>query len=395
MNNNTSKISRSMLVVGEIVSESDLLLEGEIRGSFVGRSLVVSPSGRIVGAVEGGVVECAGHMEGNVVTNSLKLKKGGCQVGTVVTGELEVEAGAVLDCVLHSGSVERSGVQPTEIVEKEVKRVDLSKYLGAFKENQRPCCFDVPWSERLDLYNHILDLLRKGKPLIKVVGNSGSGKSVLVQKMLAEPLDNYVVLELLEKIGSVTSLLKEVALSLGLASHEKLTSQGELVTLIRLELVKRWQTGERVVLLIDDAETMFQASMEGVIRQLCRACGSEEDQAEKYLQIILLGTGEMEKNMVATVLEYFEDETNCQLSLEPLSMKDTADYLRLGLQLVAPGDEAEAMSLLSNEAIKEIHVRSSGSIAVVNSVMDVAVEQASVRGENYLSSELVKNIPFP
>lgn len=95
-----------MRVVGEIVTDGMLILEGELQGSFVGRKLIVGQSGRLVGTVKGEAVECAGHLEGEVVTKSLVLKKGGCQIGTVVTNELEVEPGALLDCALQSGTTD-------------------------------------------------------------------------------------------------------------------------------------------------------------------------------------------------------------------------------------------------------------------------------------------------
>lgn len=93
-----------MRVVGEIVSDGTLILDGELRGSFVGRELIVGKSGHLVGTVQGETVECAGYLEGSVVTTSFTLQKGGCQVGTVVTVELEVEPGAVLDCALQSST---------------------------------------------------------------------------------------------------------------------------------------------------------------------------------------------------------------------------------------------------------------------------------------------------
>ena len=375
-----------MKVTGNIVTDGDLVLEGELQGSFVGQDLTITPSGRLVGEVEGAAVECAGHLEGRVKTKSLKLLKGGCQVGIVVTGELEVESGATIDCVMHGGAADSVLVQPIKTVEPEqkAKKIGLRKYLHAFKEGVRPCCYEVPWSERWELYDHIVDLLKKKKQLIKVVGESGSGKTTLVDKLLMDSIDECTLLHLQEKVGSVTTLLKEVGVLLGLPDCEKYTGRAQLLSEIRVELAKRAENGERVVLLIDDAQEMFQATMEGVIRLLSGAYGGEDVAPGECLCIILFGTSEMKSNMVATILDYFEDETNCQLTLDPLNMKDTADYLRLGLQVASKGDEATAMSLLPNETIKEIHVRSEGSMALINTIMDKVLQKAHKRGGNHL-----------
>lgn len=384
MKENRSIIAGSMQVKGDIVTDGDLVLNGELQGSFVGKDLTISTSGRILGEIKCTTVECAGRLEGRVETKSLKLVKGGCQVGIVVTGELEVESGAIIDCVMQSSSTDNAIIYTDKIPETKVTKVDLSKYLNTFKEGERPCCFEVPWSERSELYGHIIDLLKKKKPLIKVVGESGSGKTALVDKLLRDTTDQYELLHLQEKVGSVTTLLKEVAARLGLSDCEKYTGQAQLLGEIRLELTKRREKGERVVLLIDDGQEMFQATMEGVIRLLSGAYGEEEVDPSECLHIILFGTRKMKSNMVATILEYFEDETNCQLTLDPLNMKDTADYLRLGLQVVSSGDEKTAMSLLPNETIKEIHVRSKGSIAEINTMMNNALQKAHNMGENSL-----------
>lgn len=376
-----------MKVRGNITTDGDLLLEGELQGSFVGQSLTISTNGRLVGDVDGTVVECAGYLEGRVQTNVLKVIAGGCQVGVVMTKELEVESGAVIDCVLQRSSAESIPVQVDKAPEEKIRRVDLGPYLNAFQEGERPCCFEVPWSERWNLYDHIVDLLKKKKQLIKVMGESACGKTVLVDKLLRDSIDRYEVLLLQEKVGSVTSLLKEVVARLGLGEGAKYTGQIKLLTAIRLELARRSEKGERVVLLIDDAQEMFPATMEGVIRLLSGACGEEEIAYDECMSIILFGTTEMKSNMVATILEYFEDETNCQLTLDPLNMKDTADYLRLGLQLASHGDEKTAMSLLPNETIKEIHVRSKGSVAVINRMMDDTLKKVHEMGRDILFLE--------
>lgn len=378
-----------MVVTGDIVTSADLVVEGHFHGSFKGKVLKVSSAGSVLGEVKGALVDCAGRLEGNVETEALKLRTGGCQVGTVVTGELEVEPGAILDCALQSGG----DVQKTEAPNVPLvlePAIDLGIYLDAFTEQNRPCCFEVPWSERFDLYKHIRGVLMKEKPLIKVVGEEGCGKSVLGAKLCAEAAEDQLIVELENKVGSVTELLGEVALRLGL---EPVTgSQTEAIAGIRTELKKRSGMGQNVVLVIDDAQEMFQATMEGVIRLLCGACGEEELPFDEIMQVILLGTELMKQNMVGTILEYFEDETNCQLTLEPLNMKDTADYLRLGIQMASRDNDKAAMLVLPNETIKEIHVRSKGAVAVINLLAMRGLMEASARGERSLSPAVIKEM---
>lgn len=378
-----------MVITGVVECHGRVVLEGEVAGSFSGRILEIRETGRISGDVTAQVIDCSGHMEGDVVTDALTLRKTGCHVGTVRTRKLAVDRGAVFDCVLQSGDA-RSGdakvVQPPETVKEPAgpPGIDLGQLLFAFSEGTRPCCTDVPWSSRLKLYNGILGLLEKGKPLIKITGDHGSGKSTLVEKLRQGLPPAYEILLVTDQVGSVAALLQGVAADLKIAGQAG-ASQGELVARIKAALDDRRQRGQRAVLLVDDAEKMYPATMEGIIRSLTNAYGG----GEEMLQIILLGTEAMETKMVVTTLEYFEDETNCQLFLEPLSLKDAADYLRFCLQLVAAGDGSYSTALLPYETIRKIHGQSRGNIAEINRLADQALRRAHGAHASEISADFL------
>ncbi len=384
-----------MVITGIVECHGRVVLEGEVAGSFSGRILEIRETGRISGDVTAQVIDCSGHMEGNVVTDALALRKTGCHVGTVRTRKLAVDRGAIFDCVLQSGDT-RSGdarngdakvvIKPPETVKEPAgpPGIDLGQLLFAFSEGTRPCCTDVPWSSRLKLYNSILGLLEKGKPLIKITGDHGSGKSTLVEKLRQSLPPAYEILLVTDQVGSVATLLQGVAADMGIVGQAG-ASQGELVARIKAVLDDRRQRGQRVVLLVDDAEKMYPATMEGIIRLLTNAYGG----GEEMLQIILLGTEAMETKMVVTTLEYFEDETNCQLFLEPLSLKDAADYLRYCLQLVAAGDGSYSTALLPYETIRKIHGQSRGNIAEINRMADQALRRAYAAHASEVSADFL------
>jgi type II secretory pathway predicted ATPase ExeA/cytoskeletal protein CcmA (bactofilin family) len=373
-----------MVITGVVECHGRVVLEGEIAGSFLGRILEIRETGKISGEVTAQVIDCSGQMEGNVVTDVLTLRKTGRHVGTVRTGKLAIDRGAIFDCLLQSGDT--PVIQPPEAVIEPAgpSGIDLGQLLFAYAEGTRPCCTDVPWSSRLKLYNGILGLLEKGKPLIKVTGDHGSGKSSLVEKLRQGLPPTYEVLLVTDQVGSVAALLQGVAADLQIAGQDG-APQGELVAEIKAVLDDRRQRGQRVVLLVDDAEKMYPATMEGIIRSLTNAYGK----GEELLQIILLGTAEMETKMVVTTLEYFEDETNCQLSLDPLSLKDAADYLRYCLQLVAAGDGSYSTALLPYETIRGIHRQSRGNIAEINRLADQALRRAHAAHASEISADFL------
>ena len=381
-----SRIDPSMVISGDVECYGSIVVEGQINGTFKGTELHVMDSGHVTGTVVADSIECFGRLEGDITTKALVLRQTGCHVGTVETNDLTVEFGAILDCALQSGIKK---VQKHQVLQKEVERApvaSLSTCICAFQEGTRPCCMDVPWSGRRELYDSIVDLLDKDKPLIKVTGEGGSGKSFLAQKVQNSLPGNFEAFLISDQVGAVASLVQSVATHIGVDTSV-VSSQGELIVEIKNVLKEKSSRGQKVVLLVDDAELMYPATMEGIIRLLTGAYDGNNGEA---LQMILFGSDELESQMVATTVEYFEDETNCQLYLEPLSIKDTAEYLRFCLQRAVKETEMDCTTLLPYESISRIHSTSGGNMSKINEMADKGIQAAHASGATAITPGFVE-----
>ena len=383
VNENESRIGQSMTITGIVESRGRVVLEGMLGGSFIGGALEIRETGKFSGDISAQLIDCAGRLEGNISTDALILRKTGYHVGTAETRTLRVDPGAVLDCVLQSGTLRGNKDLDKPTSEATQPAVRLRQVLTAFREG-RPCCMDIPWSARHELLNHLLDLLEKGKPLVKVTGEKGSGKSVLVEKLRQSLPERFEVLTITDQVGAVAVLLQGVAADLGIKDFEH-DSQTDLLARIMAVLEEKRGLGQRVVLLVDDAQEMYPATMEGIIRLLTNAYG----EGREMLQMVLFGTREMEAKMVSTTIGYFEDETNCQLYLEPMTIKDTADYLRFCLQLAAADKASVSVSLFPFETIRTLHVLSRGNLAEINRLADAALQAAHAAGAAEVYSDFL------
>ncbi len=99
-----SRIGTQMVITGDIHCENQVVVEGTLSGSFSGKRLIIGEKGHVKGHVISSVIECSGHIEGDIYTGSFILKKTASHAGTVEAAELTVEPGAVLDCALQSGT---------------------------------------------------------------------------------------------------------------------------------------------------------------------------------------------------------------------------------------------------------------------------------------------------
>jgi MSHA biogenesis protein MshM len=98
--------------------------------------------------------------------------------------------------------------------------------------------------------NTLLFSLRTGEGFIKIIGEVGSGKTLLCRKLLNSLDKNYFTAYIPNPDLSPTELRKALAKELGL-ELTSLQDQHELLSLINNRLLALHSAGKQVVLLID------------------------------------------------------------------------------------------------------------------------------------------------
>ena len=92
----TNRMVEATIIKGDIISQADFRLDGELIGNFTSKGkIVIGPSGIIVGDIICKNADIEGKFEGNIqVDEMLNVKSTSIIKGDVVCGKLAVEPGA-------------------------------------------------------------------------------------------------------------------------------------------------------------------------------------------------------------------------------------------------------------------------------------------------------------
>lgn len=107
MNNKTNRIVEGTKITGDIVTQADFRLDGELIGNFKSNGkLVIGASGIIKGDVTCKNADIEGRYDGKIqVLELLNIKSTATIIGDVSIGKLSVEPGASFSatCVMNNG----------------------------------------------------------------------------------------------------------------------------------------------------------------------------------------------------------------------------------------------------------------------------------------------------
>ncbi|AXG73710.1 polymer-forming cytoskeletal protein [Flavobacterium arcticum] len=103
----TNRIVEGTIIKGDIISQADFRLDGELEGNFSSTGkIVIGPTGKVIGDIKCKNADVEGRFKGKMeVEELLSLKASASIVGEVITGKLSVEPGAAFTatCSMKNG----------------------------------------------------------------------------------------------------------------------------------------------------------------------------------------------------------------------------------------------------------------------------------------------------
>ncbi len=186
-----------------------------------------------------------------------------------------------------------------------------------FEGNQRGAALDA-----------LLYAIHSGEGIIKVVGEVGSGKTMLC-RMLEVRLSNDVdVIYIANPSLSPDNILHVIAHELNLDVNNEM-SKVDVMQRIQTHLLKKHASNRQVVLFVEEAQSMPIETLEEI-----RLLSNLETDQNKLLQMVLFGQPELDEKLSQPHIRQLKERITHSFNLSPFPPDDTLKYLNFRLRAV-------------------------------------------------------------
>jgi type II secretory pathway predicted ATPase ExeA len=221
--------------------------------------------------------------------------------------------------------------------------------------------------------------VESGEGIVKVVGEVGSGKSMLA-RMLATRLPPSVdLVYIVQPDLAPADVVPAVAFELGLER----TGGGRLADQHRLHeaLLARHAGGRRVVVFIEEAQNVAVATLEAL-----RLLSNLETDDAKLLQIVLFGQPELDTKLDTAEIRQLRERITHSFDLQPLHGPDVSGYLNFRLRAVG----YRGPDLFTPTLARALNRRAQGLIRRLNLLADKCLLAAYAENTRTLRTRHVR-----
>ena len=195
--------------------------------------------------------------------------------------------------------------------------------------------------------------------IVKVSGGVGSGKTMMC-RMLMERLPPHVVIVYLANPSlSRDDILYAIADELKISAPALPSSA--MLRILHEHLIKLFEDGRQVVVLIDEAQAMPIETLEEI-----RLLSNLESPRHKLLQLVLFGQPELNAILARPEMRQLKERITHHFTLEPLQRRDVAEYLSFRLRAAG----YRGPEIFGTAAVKRITDASLGMTRRINILAD-------------------------
>lgn len=256
-------------------------------------------------------------------------------------------------------------------------------YLYHFGLTQLPFTLTPNTSFYLGLKPHteafavLLTALKTGEGFIKVVGEVGTGKTLLCRKLLNEIPEHFVTAYIPNPYLNPDELRRAVASELGVKQAQRMSSQ-LLNQRIQERLLALHQKGHSVVLILDEAQALPEESLEAL-----RLFTNLETESRKLLQVVLFAQPELDQRLATQQFRQLRQRITFSYQLRPMTSLEVEQYVQHRMQIAGYKGE----QLFTRSLCKKLTKASKGIPRLVNVLCHKMLMLAYGEGRHRLSAK--------
>ena len=177
--------------------------------------------------------------------------------------------------------------------------------------------------------NTLLIGLSTGEGFIKIVGEVGTGKTLLCRRLLATLGEDHILAYLPNPMLDPRALLGAIAEELDLTLDNALHDPSfQLIKTINRHLLTQAAKGKKVVVVLDEAQCMPLESLETL-----RLLSNLETEKQKLVQVIMFGQPELDEKLANPSVRQLRQRIVLHYRMPGLRREEVAHYLRHRLRV--------------------------------------------------------------
>jgi MSHA biogenesis protein MshM len=236
-------------------------------------------------------------------------------------------------------------------------------------------------SSHQDALNTLLVAARSGEGFTKVVGEVGTGKTLLCRKFLAaldhkEFLTAYIPNPYLDPMGLLLAIADDFRIR-----YPQYVSQHQLLKLLNRFLLEAYAQKKRVVVCLDESQAMPLDTLESL-----RLLSNLETERRKLLQVVLFGQPELDVRLAQPSIRQLKQRIAFSCALLPLTLDETEYYIAYRLQVAG----TRHPRLFSRESVRRLFKASRGIPRLVNVLAHKSLLAAFGEGTHKVTEKHVR-----
>ena len=225
----------------------------------------------------------------------------------------------------------------------------------------------------------LLTAIQTGEGVMKVVGEVGTGKTLVCRKLLNELPDTVQAAYIPNPYLNPEELRWALAQELGLQPELGLNQQ-QLIQLIQTRLIELHEQGRQVVLLLDEAQAIPIEGLEAL-----RLFTNLETERKKLLQLVLFGQPELDHRLSLPELRQLRQRVSFSCRLRALHKHEIQPYIHH--RMLASG--YKGAPVFGTLPAKMIYLASRGIPRLVNMICHKSLMLCFGKGRHQANMGLV------